>query len=354
MKKGVTFKRMTLTSILSLALSLSGFVFAQTEHFTTIELDGTPIQIHYFHTLPANPSLPFQTLIFFHGQTVSHEIWKPVLEILNDLTNADSYALTFPGYGKSDTPAPGSFDYTETGLNRVPFKFADKLGIQRFIPVVHDLGGAWTLCPATEQISRLDGLITMNTPPPSSPDVQFYPAPGIRLLGKLMANPRISTRALQGYMTELLQAATTQDIVAKFPTIVNKILTDNSDTPHRLAISTIIQKALDNPLGFGGICYPNIPTLNSLEPLLVWGMDDPVEGITVLRIYQEAWPGAQTVAVSGASHYVMLDQEQIVAEVIANYVNQRLALPSSAPTIRPSRKLPIVWAEIKSSRLDTH
>jgi len=338
-----------------LVFSFNNVVFAKSPlfgYFETIELDGAPVKIHYYHTPPKDPSLPYKTLIFFHGMPVSNAIWPPVMARLYNLTNVESYAISFPGFGKSDTPAPESFDYTETGLNRVPFKFADKLGIERFIPVVHDLGGVWTICPSVEHMERLDGLVAMNTPPPSSPDLPFYPVPAVRILGSLMAEPEIPTFIIKKYIRDALQAATTRDVVDRFPIIVNEIVQDNSDNPHRLAISTIIQEAMDSPVGFGGICYQYFAALNILKPLLIWGMDDTIEGGIALSIFQEAWPDAQTVEVSNAHHFVMLDQVQIVASAIANYVNQQLNLAPNAPAIRPIGKLPAVWADIKSNVLE--
>jgi pimeloyl-ACP methyl ester carboxylesterase len=268
---------------------------------------------------------------------------------LRTLANVDSYAISFVGYGKSDAPSPNSFDYKETTLNQIPFKFADAMKIEKFIAVVHDLGGPWTICPATEHMERLDGLVVMNTPPPSPPGSPFSPIPAIRLLGKLMEHPTVPSIVIKKFIVNLLEGGTICNIVEKFPLIVTQIIVNNSQMDNRLAISKIIEEATNNPLGFGGICYDEYRNLNALEPLLIWGMDDVVEGPYVLEIFKKAWSIAQVVEVWDASHWVMLDQEYIVAEAIANYINERLVLTKGvkAPTIRQTNKLPTVWADIK-------
>jgi len=334
-----------------LVFSFNNIVSAQIGRFVTIELNGTPVRIHYYNNPPAQPSEPYATVIFFHGMPVSGAVWPPVMLTLGNLANVDSYALSFVGYGKSEAPSPDFFDYKETTLNQVPFKFADAMGIERFIPVVHDLGGPWTICPATNHIERLDGLVAMNTPPPSSPDFPIPPMIIIQILGEFMGNPDVPSIIIKKFLTNIMEGGTVCDLVDKFPLTVTQIIINNSQPDNRLAISKIIEEAKNNPVGFGGICYDEYRNLDVLEPLLVWGMDDPVEGPNILEVFQEAWPSAQTVEVWDASHWVMLDQEFIVSQAIADYINERLGSikGSKAPTIWPIGKLPAVWADIKSN-----
>ncbi len=336
-----------------LVFSFNNIVSAQMGNFVTIDLDGVNVNIHYYNNPPAQPSEPYVTLIFFHGMPVSGVVWTPVMFILRSLANVDSYAISFPGYGQSDALSPDLIDYTEVGMSRVPFKFADAMGIDRFIAVVHDLGGGpWTLCETTkpENMARLDGLVAMNTPPASPPGEPYYPVPITKRLGELMADPNVPPFIIKTLIKIMMQFGTYYDVLERFPLVVGQITTNNTQDDNRLAIAKIIEEAFANPLGFGGRCHDTFASLDALEPLLVWGMDDFVEPEWVLEMFQELWPSAQTVEVYNAMHWVMLDQEDAVAEAIANYVNERLGSMkgSRAPTIRLMGKLPAVWANIKS------
>ncbi|MFQ5740034.1 MAG: alpha/beta fold hydrolase [Acidobacteriota bacterium] len=287
----------------------------------TIELDGLPVDIHYFHSPPADPSQPFHSLLFVHGFPTGDAIWVPVMDRLSQKANVDSYAIDMLGFGQSGAPAPVTFDYSEASLNRVPFKVADGLGIDRFIGVAHDVGGAWFLCPATEprNLARLDGLIVLDTAI-NVFKLPLEPLPGIKLLGSLMGDlgvPRSVVRELSRFA---LQADTFQDVFAKFPGIVEEIAATNSEEAHRLAISRIIEEETLDPLAFGGVCAESIGVLDTLGPLLIWAPPDLISG---LLIFSVEWPSAHRVFVSEAKHFLMLDQEEAISTAIAAYLSAR-------------------------------
>ncbi|MFQ5740520.1 MAG: hypothetical protein ACE5JX_16065, partial [Acidobacteriota bacterium] len=222
---------------------------------------------------------------------------------------------------ESSAPSPATFDYTETSLNRVPFQVADGLGIDRFIGVVHDAGGPWFLCPATEpsNLARLDGLIVLDSGI-NFAQIPVEPKPNIQLLGRLMGQLSVPPEVIDGFLTFILQGATEQDVLAKFPGVVREITSTNSEEAHRLAISKIIEELVLDPLAFGGVCADSFGVLDIVEPLLIWAPPDLLSGLVV---FSTAWPSARTVLVSEARHLLMLDQQGIVASSIADYLSTR-------------------------------
>lgn len=289
--------------------------------FATIELDGVPVRVHYLRAPPMDFSHLFTTTIFFHGLPTSNAIWKPVIEHLSRLANVDAYAISFPGFGSSDAPAPERFDYTETGLNRVPFKVADALGIEDFVGVVHDAGGPWFLCPATEpqHLARLRGLVVLNSGISTS-NRPGGPLPGMQRFGVLLGDLSVPRFRIKALLKRILEDGTAHDVVVKFPLIVKEIQTTNSENAHRLALSKVIEEAARNPLGFGGICADSVAQLDVLEPFLIWAPEDPVLG-GLDKIFLEVWPNAKEVFVSEALHFEMLDQEEAIAAAIATYLS---------------------------------
>ena len=308
-----------LTAVTLLIASFASVLAAPREEgFIQIELDGQAIDIHYFRTPPADPSAPAVKLLYFHGMPTTNAIWIPVMEELFGLMNVDSYAISWPGFGRSDAPSPDFFDYTETGLNRVPFKVADAIGIEHFVPVVHDIGGPFFICPATEpeNLARLDGMVVLDTAV-NLRGLPMEPVPPIQRLGRLMAAQGVPRVTIFGDLADILQFGTRQDVFARFPDLVLQISSTNSEDDNRQAISRVIQELKDDPLAFGGVCGPEIPVLDVLSPLLVWSQSSLLRGLLSLRI---VWPSAETVLVDEAQHFSMLDREAEIAVAISAYL----------------------------------
>lgn len=319
-----TTDRLFRTIILAVALLTPALAAAASlqNGFVTIDLDGTPVDIHYLRAAPADPAAPHDTVLFFHGVPSTNALWAPVMQLLGDAVNVDAYAISFPGFGWSDAPAPASFDYREEGMNRVPFKAADALGIDRFFAVVHDVGGPWFICPAVqpEHLARLDGIIVLNSVM-SPPGWSKFP-PALRILGLLMESPAVPDRLIAAILEVVVEEGTASDVGEKYPQWVRAISAANSRPAQRLAIAKVIEEAAKSDLGFGGICWDSFPLLDVLDPLLVWAPEDPIEG-DLSRLFLRAWPSAELIELSDALHFLSFDREQAIADAIAIYIGAK-------------------------------
>jgi pimeloyl-ACP methyl ester carboxylesterase len=298
--------------------------------WVTLELDGMPVDVHYLHAAPTAPEEPAQSLLFIHGFPTSNAIWMPVMKRLSDIVNVDLYAISMPGFGHSSTPSPQSFDYSETGLNRVPFAAADALGIDRFIGVVHDLGGPWFLCPASEpeNLARLDGLVVLDTGI-NVLEQPLEPAKVNQLFAELMEDSRVPQWVIALILMRSMETATATPVRIRFPEVVSDIVKTNSRDGNRAALSRNVFENTVDPLAFGGICANEVAELDLLEPLLLFSLCrcDTNGGTTgmlpALILLSAQWPSAHWMLLPGTDHFLMLDQPGVIAAAIAEYVTGR-------------------------------
>jgi pimeloyl-ACP methyl ester carboxylesterase len=98
--------------------------------------------------------------LFLHGNPDSKEIWKPVIERLNDRCHA--FAPDLPGFGHSDLPA--DFDASLEAQACWVDEVIAGLGLRDPITlVVHDIGGPFGLAWAVSHPEKVKRLVIMNT-----------------------------------------------------------------------------------------------------------------------------------------------------------------------------------------------
>ena len=130
--------------------------------------------------------------VFVHGNPTHSEDWVPFLERMR----GPAIAFDLPGWGASDTPDPGDFEYTMHGLARFFVRLLDTLEIARYRLVVHDWGVVG-LIAAQEAPERVERLVIFNTVP-LLPGYRWHPiaryawrVPVIGELTNLLARKRV-------------------------------------------------------------------------------------------------------------------------------------------------------------------
>jgi pimeloyl-ACP methyl ester carboxylesterase len=94
-------------------------------------------------------------------------------------------ALDWPGFGASDRPGPGAFDYSAAGYGALLAPWMDALGMARAVFVGNSVGGAAALRLALDQPARVAGLALVA---PAG-----FTAPGLRraLACRILGTPRL-------------------------------------------------------------------------------------------------------------------------------------------------------------------
>lgn len=100
--------------------------------YKTVKVDGLQI----FYREAGRPSAP--TIVLLHGFSSSSHMFRNLIPAL--AADFHQIAPDYPGFGSTDNPSLGDFDYRFDRLADLMEKFLAALGIERFIPYMMDYG----------------------------------------------------------------------------------------------------------------------------------------------------------------------------------------------------------------------
>jgi pimeloyl-ACP methyl ester carboxylesterase len=100
------------------------------------------------------------TLVLLHGFPSASHMFRELIPLLADRFHL--VAPDLPGFGKSDMPARGDFDYTFEQLTDVIERLTEVLGLDRFALYVFDYGAPIGFRLATRHPERITAIISQN------------------------------------------------------------------------------------------------------------------------------------------------------------------------------------------------
>src|SRR5687768_17405819 len=119
-----------------------------------IDVDG--MQIFYREAGPRDAPV----LLLPHGYPCSSFQYRRLLPALADRWRL--VAPDYPGFGYSDTPAPGEFGYDFDAYARFLERFAERVGLRRHALYLHDYGSQIGLRLAIRRPERIAALVIQN------------------------------------------------------------------------------------------------------------------------------------------------------------------------------------------------
>jgi pimeloyl-ACP methyl ester carboxylesterase len=122
--------------------------------YRTADVDGRTV----FYREAGAPDAP--TLVLLHGFPSASHQFRDLIPLL-----ADRFHLVAPdllGFGKSDMPARGDFDYTFEHLTDAVDRLTEMLGLDRFALYVFDYGAPVGFRLATRHPERITAIISQN------------------------------------------------------------------------------------------------------------------------------------------------------------------------------------------------
>jgi pimeloyl-ACP methyl ester carboxylesterase len=125
----------------------------QTRYRTT-QVDG--MTIFYRESGPRNAPV----LLMLHGLPTSSRQFEPLFDRLCDQFHM--IAPDYPGFGHSDWPDPGEFDYTFDRIAHFITRFTEVLGLESYTLYLHDYGGPVGFRMALEHPERVDAIVVQN------------------------------------------------------------------------------------------------------------------------------------------------------------------------------------------------
>ena len=123
-------------------------------NYRTIAVNGTRI----FYREAGRPDAP--TLLLLHGFPTSSHMFRDLIPLL-----AGRFRLVapdFPGFGQSDMPDRGTYDYTFANIATTIADFTEKIGLRKFALYIFDYGSPVGLRLALKMPDRISAIITQN------------------------------------------------------------------------------------------------------------------------------------------------------------------------------------------------
>jgi haloalkane dehalogenase len=253
-------------------------------------------------------------LLMLHGNpTWSYMFRRPIAEL--SVKGHRCVAVDHMGFGRSDKPAALHRYTLATHVENLR-ALVDELDLRDVVLVAHDWGGPIGIGAMLERLDRLRALVLMNTWAWELPS--FVPAflrefrtegrgEALALAGNLMVE------SIPGGMHRRPADPLTLDAYrAPFPDYWSRVGT--------LAFTRDIPLSERDPSARAfARMNSRLGELSGLPALLVWGMHDPVFRPVFIEQWRELLPGARTVELDDASHYVVEDQPERVSAAIAEF-----------------------------------
>ncbi|NPA91215.1 MAG: alpha/beta hydrolase [Chloroflexi bacterium] len=228
-------------------------------------------------------------LVLIHGAGGNHLIWPAEIR---RLPGYSVYALDLPGHGKSEGPAHTRIEAYAEGVRA----WADAVGVDRFIPVGHSMGGAIAQELALTHPERVAALVLMAT----GARLRVHPS----ILRGLRENPEGTVRFLAdwAYGPE------------PDPNLVKRFIRQTLELPPEVAYGDFL--ACDVWDRMADVHRIQAPTL------LIAGEADRLTPPKYLRYLEEQIPNARLVLIPEAGHMVMLEAPEAVAHALQEWLSR--------------------------------
>lgn len=115
-------------------------------------------QLKVFYREAGDPASP--TVLLLHGFPTSSHMFRNLIPALAPV--AHLVAPDLPGYGNTESPTDGSFDYTFDNLALVVGELAEHLGLKKYFIYLMDFGAPTGFRLAMAHPERVIGLIVQN------------------------------------------------------------------------------------------------------------------------------------------------------------------------------------------------
>jgi pimeloyl-ACP methyl ester carboxylesterase len=243
---------------------------------------------YYLSKLGGGDCLP---VVLIHGAGGTHLHWPSEIRRLPDLR---MYAIDLPGHGKSGQRGLQTIEaYAEFILT-----WMEAVKLHRAFFVGHSMGGAIALTLAKKHAERVLGLGLIST--------------GARL----RTNPAI-----------MENVTNTQTLAAAISFIISKVFSNNADSRlvelARLRMTEIRPSVLHGDFTACNT-FDMMDSLSMIRTptVVACGQNDEMTPLRYAQYLNDHIPGSQLVVIPNAGHMVMLEQPQLTAQALGNFLNE--------------------------------
>lgn len=289
-------------------------VSSKSVHYEYANVDGFKI----FYREAGDPSAP--TILLLHGFPTSSHMYRNLIPLL-----AHHYhviAPDLPGFGFSDAPARGQYQYTFENIASTMNRFTEVIGLHKFAIQVFDYGAPTGFRMALKHPERITAIITQNGNAYDEGLGKDWDP-----IKKYWKNPTESNReALRGFLK--------YDAIKDYQ-YINGARSSNLIAPETYALDAALiarpgneDIQLDLFLDYASnvVLYPKFQQyLRKHQPplLAVWGKHDPLFIPAGAKAYKKDLPDAE-VHLYDAGHFALESNLQEIAPVIQQFLKTNL------------------------------
>jgi len=245
-----------------------------------------------------------EPVILIHGIPTWSYLWHKLIPVLSKQNRV--LAPDLAGFGYSDKR--DNFDRAIDKQAELIDAWMNESGIENAHIVAHDIGGGVALRLATLFPNRVKKLCVMN-----GVSYDSWAIEAMIQLGHPSAYKIASASTTVATLRQMLKqgfAETPEDeildgIFAPYTTEVGKLSLIRNATALNTNLTTEITHLL-----------PQIEA----ETLILWGVDDKFQLLKYGERLADDIPNARLIKIEKARHFVMIDQPEIVAEHVSNFL----------------------------------
>lgn len=245
--------------------------------------------------------------ILVHGNPDSSLQWLPFLARAEEL-GGPVIAPDLPGFGRSERPPPGRFDYTLQRYERWFQQLLGALEIDSYRLVVHDWGGL-ALASASRHPEQVERLVIIDAVPLHAGYRWHWLA---RLIWRQPLVGELSMLVFNRFTLTELSRLSSPRPGPEDPAWIEQVA-GHLDRGTKRAILALYRSADPGELERAGSHVSEL----SCPALVVWGEGDPYVGLAEGERYARILPRAHLRTVPGVGHWPLREEPAVIDEVVA-------------------------------------
>lgn len=276
--------------------------------YRTSRVDGLSI----FYREAGPPEAP--TILLLHGLPSSSRMFEPLLSRLGDRFHL--VAPDYPGFGHSDWPHAGEFNYTFDRLAQVMDHFTQSLGLHSYTLYMQDYGGPIGFRLALAHPERIRGLIVQNAVAHDTGLGDVWKTRRAFWADRAANEPALRANLLSLATTRARHVGSDPDVERYDPDLWTDEFAFLSQPGQ-----ADIQTALFYDYRTNVAAYPAWQAwMRKMQPrlLVVWGRYDPSFDVSEPEAYQRDVPSAE-VHVLDAGHFALDTRADAIAALVRRF-----------------------------------
>jgi haloalkane dehalogenase len=265
------------------------------------------------------------SIVLMHGFPDNLHLYDRVFPHLSPARRV--IAFDFLGWGSSDKPS----GYPYTASNQVGDLDAviTQLGLDQVVIVVHDASGPPGIDWALAHPERTAGLVLLNTYYCDMPSLRrpqaiwLFSTPLLRTITRPVSRMFGNWLFRRAYWWQVGSFIRDADVRSHFvPLLYQQFDAKPSARPAFFRLNEDLLSAVSAR-------NANIPKLRAFRrPVrIIFGDADPSLNVGVARTFHALFPQSELILISGARHFVQLDEPEQVARLIATMPTVRSSAP---------------------------